>query len=209
VAYVVLGVATIFDLASFRQSAHQMSVEARLAHRSILDTVVATSDPSLRGVFNEDAVSIAGDVFALAGLGLSQAIGSSIPQGVAAVLIALVLIRISLRLVKRNHDFLLGQPIPAADRDRVQTFLITYPGVTGVPELLVTYVGPRQVWVLARIHVADNLSSGQVTDLVRGIEDGLKHESPYIYRVDVVPIGEDGELPGAESVPPDPDRPPA
>lgn len=126
-AYAVLGVSTIFDLASFRQSAHQMSVEARLAHREILDQSAATSDPSLRGVFYEDAVSIAGDVFALAGLALSQIIGSSVPQAVAAVLIALVLIRVSLRLVRRNHDFLLGQPIPASDRDRVQTFLLAYP----------------------------------------------------------------------------------
>jgi cation diffusion facilitator family transporter len=191
VAYVVLGGAAIFDLASLRQSAHQMSVEARLANRSILENAEMTSDPSLRSVFNEDAVSIAGDVFALAGLGLSQITGSSIPQAIAAVLIALVLIRISLRLVRRNHDFLLGQPIPAADRDRVQTFLLTYAGGTGVRELLVTYIGPSQVWVLARIDIADNLSGDQVTALVRGIEEGMKDESPHIYRVDVVPIGND------------------
>lgn len=189
-AYAVLGVSTIFDLASFRQSAHQMSVEARLAHREILDQSAATSDPSLRGVFYEDAVSIAGDVFALAGLALSQIIGSSVPQAVAAVLIALVLIRVSLRLVRRNHDFLLGQPIPASDRDRVQTFLLAYPGVSAVRELLVTYIGPDQVWVLARINIADNLGSDRVTALVGGIEEGLKHESPYIYRVDVVPVGD-------------------
>jgi hypothetical protein len=80
-------------------SAHQMSVEARLANRSLLDEAAATSDPSLRGVFDEDAVSVAGDVFALIGMGLNKAIGSSIPRAIAAVLIALVLVRISLRLV--------------------------------------------------------------------------------------------------------------
>ncbi len=191
VAYVILGVSTIFDLTSLRQSAHQMSAEARLAKRTILDQAAATSDPSLRAVFNEDAVSIAGDVFALTGLGLSQATGSSIPQAIAAVLIALVLIRVSLRLIRRNHDFLLGQPIPASDKDRVQTFLLTYPGVTAIRELLVTYIGPEQIWVLARISIADNLGSGQVTALVRGVEQGLKQQSHYIYRVDVVPVAED------------------
>jgi divalent metal cation (Fe/Co/Zn/Cd) transporter len=195
VAYVVLGASVIFDLVSFRQSAHQMSVEARLANRSLLDQAAATSDPSLRGVFNEDAVSVAGDVFALIGLALSQITGSSLPQAIAAVLIALVLVRISLRLVRRNHDFLLGQPIPASDRDRVRTFLIDYPGVTAIRELLVTYIGPKQVWVLARINVGDDLRSDEVTSLVRGIEKGLQHLSTYIYRVDVVPVGEDPALP--------------
>jgi divalent metal cation (Fe/Co/Zn/Cd) transporter len=94
-----------------------MSIEARQANRTVLDESAATSDPSLRAVFNEDAVSIAGDIFALVGLGLSQIIGSSVPQAVAAVLVAVVLIRISLRLVRRNHDFLVGQPLPARETD--------------------------------------------------------------------------------------------
>jgi cation diffusion facilitator family transporter len=189
VAYIVLAISTIFDLVSLRQSAHQMSVEARLAHRNLFDQSAATSDPSLRAVFNEDAVSIIGDVFALAGLALSQITGSSIPQSVAAVLIALVLIRISLRLVRRNHDFLLGQPVPAPDRDRVRDLVLAYDGVTGIGELLVTYIGPDQVWVLARIDIDEGLDAGQVTSLVRGIETALKRESPYIYRVDTVPVG--------------------
>jgi cation diffusion facilitator family transporter len=192
VAYVVLGIATVFDAVSLRQSVHQMSVEAHLANRSILDHAAMTSDPSLRGVFNEDFVSIAGDLFALAGLGVSQITGSSRPQAIAAVLIALVLIRVSLRLVRRNHDFLVGQPVPAPDRDRVRTFLLEYPGVIAIQELLVTYVGPRQVWVLARLDIAQSLSSDEVTTLVRGIEEDMKRESPIIYRVDVVPVGDDG-----------------
>jgi cation diffusion facilitator family transporter len=190
VAYVVLGVSTIFDLVSFRQSAHQMNAEARSAKRTILDQAAATSDPSLRAVFNEDAVSIGGDVFALIGLGLSQIIGSSVPQAVAAVLIALVLIRISLRLVKRNHDFLVGQPLSPADTERVRAFLLAYPGVTAIQQLVVTYIGPGQVWVLVRINVAHDLLADQITALTCGVEAAMKAESSNIYRVDVVPIGE-------------------
>jgi cation diffusion facilitator family transporter len=189
VAYVVLALSTVFDLLSLRQSAHQMSVEAQRANRTILDQSVATSDPSLRGVFNEDAVSVAGDTFAFGGLALSQLTGSSVPQAVAAVLIALVLIRISLRLVRRNHDFLVGQPVPPRDRDRVRSFLLGYAGVTAVRELVVTYVGPGQIWVLARIDIADDLRSSQVTSLVREIEAGIKRESQSIYRVDIVTVG--------------------
>ena len=165
VAYVVLGVSAVLDLVSLRQSTHQMKSQARLANRSLLDEAAATSDPSLRGVFNEDAVSVLGDFLALIGLALSQITGSSVPQAIAAVLIALVLVRISLRLVRRNHDFLLGQPIPASDRDRVRTFLVDYPGVTAIRELLVTYIGPDQIWVLARLNVGEGPShrSGHVT----------------------------------------------
>ena len=108
VAYIVLAISTVFDLVSFRQSAGQMVGRARRHHQDVMDEARGTSDPTLRAVFVEDAVSVSGDVITLAALALNQLTGSSIPQGIAAVLIGLVLIRTSLRLGKRSHDFLVG-----------------------------------------------------------------------------------------------------
>jgi len=138
-------------------------------------------------------VSVSGDVIALAALALNQITGSSIPQGVAAVLIALVLIRVSLRLIRRSHDFLVGawatgatstpsgrritrltQPLRPADEERVQAFLLGYPGVIAIRELLVTFVGPGRVWLVARVDIDDGLRGTQVEALVQGIESGLK-----------------------------------
>ena len=126
VIYVVLGISTVFDLLSLRQSVHQMSFLARSANRDLMEQSKVTSDPTLRAVLLEDAVSISGDVITFASLALNQLTGSSIYQGVAAVLIALLLIRVSLQLVRRNHDFLLGQPITPTDKERVQTFLVGF-----------------------------------------------------------------------------------
>jgi cation diffusion facilitator family transporter len=213
VAYIVLAVSAVFDLVSLRQSAGQMITLGRRFHRDLLQEARATSDPTLRAVFNADAVSISGDVIAFAALALNQITGSSIPQGVAAVLIGLVLIRISLRLIKRSHDFLVGawalvpaasrrsdpgdftQPLQPADEEKVRAFLLGYPGVTAIRELLITFVGPGRVWIVARIDIDDNLCGAQVKSLVRGIESGMKRESEYVYRADIVAIGGPPALP--------------
>ena len=207
VAYVVLGISTLLDLLSIRQSAGQMSRRARRYHRDLLQESRVTSEPSLRAVFVEDAVSVFGDVIAFAALVLNQITGSSIPQGVAAVLIAVVLIRVSLRLVQRSHDFLVGawvqpvggpqgnhvagftQPLRPAEEEKTRAFVLGYPGVTAVRELLFTFVGPGRVWIVARVDIDDGLRGAQVKSLVRGIESGLKHEAKEVYRVDVVAIG--------------------
>jgi len=208
VAYVVLAISAVFDLVSFRQSAGQMVHRGRRYHRDLIDESKVTSDPTLRAVFLEDAVSVSGDVITFAALGLNQLTGSSVYQGLAAVLIGLVLIRVSLRLIKRSHDFLIGawlvttpataprpdgddftQPLSPADEERIRAFLIAYPGVTGIREVLVTFTGPGRVWVTARLDVADDLTGAQVKSLVQGIESGMKHESDAVYRVDVVPAG--------------------
>src|SRR5580698_3982786 len=65
VAYVVLAISTVLDLVSFRQSTGQMIRKARHYHREFLEETRMTSDPSLRAVFVEDAVSVSGDVLAL------------------------------------------------------------------------------------------------------------------------------------------------
>jgi cation diffusion facilitator family transporter len=206
VAYVVLGVSAGFDLVSFRQSAGQMTRRARRFGRQLRAESRATSDPTLRTAFVSDAVSVAADLVTLAALALTQVTGSSIPQGVASVLIGLALIGVGLRLVRRSHDFLVGawvtttgeeqnqdiagftQPLRPAWGERARAFLLNYPGVTGIREILTTFVGPGQVWVVARVDIDGGLSGAQVESLVRGIESGAR-QLEYIYRVDVVPIG--------------------
>ena len=154
VAYVVLGISTVLDLVSIRQSAGALITRGRRYSRSLLQESQVTSDPTLRAVFVEDAVSVSGDVIAFVALALNQITGSSVPQGVAAVVIGVALIRISLRLIKRSHDFLVGvwvltpkredgaaddttQPIRPVEAQRMQAVISAYPGVAGIRELLV------------------------------------------------------------------------
>ena len=210
VAYVVLAICAVFDLVSFRQSSGQMIRRARHFGRDVLEESRVTSDPALRTVFTSDLMSVSADVLALAALALNQITGSSIPQGVAAVLIALLLIRLSLRLIQRSHDFLVGswvattagpqrrdiggftRLISPAEEERTRAFVLGYPGVSGIRELMFTFVGPGRVWIVARVDIDDSLSGTQVKALVGGIEAGLKLKAKEVYRVDVVAIGEYG-----------------
>jgi divalent metal cation (Fe/Co/Zn/Cd) transporter len=64
-----------------------------------------------------------------------------------------------------------------------------YPGVTAIRELLVNFIGPGRVWIVARIDIDADLRGAQVESLVRGIESSMRRESESVYRVDVVPIG--------------------
>jgi divalent metal cation (Fe/Co/Zn/Cd) transporter len=183
-----------------------MNRRARAYNREFLEESRVTSEPSLRAVFVEDAMSIAGDVTAFAALAVNQITGSSIPQGVAAVLIALVMIRVSVRLIQRSHDFLVGawsgaaggphghdvggvtQPFRPDEEETIRAFLLGYPGVTAICELVLTFLGPGQIWIVARVSIDEGLSGAQVEALVRGIESGMKHHE-NVYRVDIVPVG--------------------
>jgi hypothetical protein len=83
----------------------------------------------------------------------------------------------------------LTQPLQPADEQKARAFLLGYPGVTGIRELLVTFLGPGRIWIIARVDIDDGLCGAQVKSLVRGIESGMKRESEHVYRADIVPIG--------------------
>jgi hypothetical protein len=67
--------------------------------------------------------------------------------------------------------------------------------VTAIRQLLVTFVGPGRVWIVARVDIDNGLCGAQIKSLGCGIESGMKHKSEHIYRVDVVPAGEPQSLP--------------
>jgi cation diffusion facilitator family transporter len=193
VAYAVLAISLLLDGVSLRQAVRQLRGEALMFRRDVLDQVMLTSDPTVRAVFAEDAAAIVGDLIALVGVGLHQASGSSIPDSLAALLIGLLLIGVGIQLARRNRDFLLGEQASPPAVEKVRSFLVDYPGVVAVRELLVTFVGPRRLWVLARLDIDDDLRGNDVEALARAVETGLKQESEYIARVDVVPIGSESD----------------
>ena len=188
--YVVLGICLLVDYVSLRQSSRQLRLEASDVQREFLDHLMLTSDPTVRAVFAEDAAAIAGDLIALTGIAVHQAIGSSAPEGFSAIVIGLLLIGVGAQLARRNHDFLLGEQATPAVTNRVRSLLVSFDGVIAVRELLITFVGPRQMWVLARVDIDDNLRGNEVEALVRNVEATLKRQSRHVTRVDVVPIGD-------------------
>jgi cation diffusion facilitator family transporter len=189
VVYGVLGLSVVLDSISLLQSVHQLRAEARLQRRDFIDQLMLTSDPTVRAVFAEDAAAIAGDVTAFVGIALHHVTGSSAPEGWAAVVIGLLLVGVGLQLARRNRDFLLGEQAPQGAKDRITRTINSFPGVTAVVELLVTFVGPRQVWVLARVDIDDALIGSEVETLVSAIARQLAERSEYVVRADIVPTG--------------------
>jgi cation diffusion facilitator family transporter len=189
VAYVVLAISLVLESASLWRAYRQLRKEATDLDREFTEHVRLSSDPIARAVFAEDAAAVAGNIIAGIGIGLRQLTGSRIPDGVAALLIGLVLGYVALELARRNGDFLIGRRAPPNVEADVRRTIATRRGVTGIGELLVTFLGPRQLRVLARVNIDDGLDGAQVKALTADIEDALCRESPYIVRVDVVPDG--------------------
>ena len=189
VAYAVLGLSLIFESVSLWRVHRQLSGEAERLQRDLLDHVSATSDPVTRAVFAEDGAAVAGTVVAFVGVFLHQMTGSPIPDGCAAIVIGLGLTVVAFALSARNRQFLVGELAPAPLRDRLAGELRGLHGIDDVEEIVVTFVGPRRVRVLASVDIDDELSGREVEELIREADRVLRNASDVVTRVDVVPRG--------------------
>ena len=188
--YVVLFISLVLESLSLRRAYRQLREEAQDLSREFLEHLDQSSDPIARAVFAEDAVAVVGNVIAAAGIALRQVTGSSIPDGAAAIIIGLALGYVAFQLGRRNADFLVGRQAPAPIQRRVESSIARQPGVRAVEELLLIFIGPRRLWVVARVDIDDALGGAGVKALVRSTEDALRKESRFIARVDVVPAGQ-------------------
>ena len=186
-AYAVLLVSLVLETWSLRRAYRQLRAEAGVLGREFIEHLDLSSDPIARAVFAEDSAAVLGNLVAAIGIALHQLTGSAIPDAVAAITIGLILGYVAVQLSRRNGDFLIGRQAPVEIRERVQTIIADQVGICTVVELLVTFLGPRRLWVLARIDVNDALSGAQLKDLVSSIEVLLKQESRFIARIDLVP----------------------
>ena len=189
VAYVVLAISLALESISLFRAYQQLRKEARELERDFTEHVRLSSDPIARAVFAEDAAAVAGNVIAGVGIGLRELTGSPIPDAVAAVLIGVILAYVALELARRNGDFLIGRRAPPEIEAQVRKTILDQPGVTGISELVVTFLGPRQLRVLARVDIDDHLTGADVKALIKRVDDSLCGSSPFIERVDVVPDG--------------------
>ncbi|MDX6236465.1 MAG: hypothetical protein QOG10_1280 [Kribbellaceae bacterium] len=170
VGYVVLAVSFVLEGISFRQSARQARSEARNLQRDLIEHVLATSDPTLRAVFAEDAAALAGLLIAAAGLFSHQLTGSSVPDAVGSILVGVLLAFVALLLINRNRRFLVGQEADPRVRAAALQALLDAPEVARVTYLRLEIVGPRMISVIGDVDLTGDDTESHVAVRLRALE---------------------------------------
>jgi cation diffusion facilitator family transporter len=179
IAYVVLAVAFVLEGISFRQAYKQLKNEAQRAHRDVMEQALATSDPTVRAVFAEDAAALAGLVIAFVGILLHQITGSPVPDAIGSILVGVLLAVVAVILIDRNRRFLLGEAASPQLRKGAKSTITEFAEVSSVSFLRMEYVGPRLVYLVARVDLEGDYAESRVAETLHSLERRLE-ESPYI-----------------------------
>jgi cation diffusion facilitator family transporter len=182
VAYIVLAVSAVLEGVSFVQA--YRTARARAAQRGLgtIEGVLASSNPTLRAVFAEDAAALTGLVIAAVGISLHQLTGLAIFDAIGSILIGVLLAVIAIVLIDRNRRFLIGQDAAPDIEQAVVDRLLEHADVARVTYVHLEYVGPERVYLVAAVDVAGNRAESQVADALRRIEQEIERD-PHIAEV--------------------------
>lgn len=182
-AYAVLAVSAAADGISLLRALLQAWSEVVPGPGRVRRALTAVRDPALSTVLVEDSTGVAGVGIAAAGLGLHQATGSGRWEGVASVLIALLLGFAAVRLGRRSEALIIGQ---AADPALVRTAYLALdarPEVDTVLEFLTMQMGPDAVLLAARVDLADGFDSDGVEAASGRVKAALQQQFPVLEQI--------------------------
>ncbi|MFJ9075493.1 cation diffusion facilitator family transporter [Streptomyces sp. NPDC102278] len=198
VSYVILAVAFLLEGYSLLVAWRQMKGEAARPAAPLGRYVKHTPDTAVKAVLPENVAALIGLVLAAGGLLGAQLTGSGVYDGVASLLIGLLLVWVAWELGRSNARYLIGRPLPAATRAQVREELLTVPHIEAVLELTTLVQGPAEVLIAAKIDFLDLASARQVEAACEDAEDQLRERFPAIRRVYLDPT----PTPAAPPAPP-------
>ncbi|MFE4964822.1 cation diffusion facilitator family transporter [Streptomyces sp. NPDC056660] len=183
VSYIVLAVAFVLEGFSLRTGLKQAYGEAARFRVSFKRYLRRTPDTAVKAVVMEDSAALVGLVLAAGGLLGGQLTGSGVWDGLASLLIGLLLLYVAWVLGRSNAELLIGRPLPKAVRERIRAELLESEHIVAVLELTTLVQGPNEALVAAKVDFRDVSTAAQIEWACERAEQRLRAAVPMIGRV--------------------------
>ena len=173
---------------SWVQAVRQLRNEARRDETTPLAWLRQTDDPTVKTVFFEDSAALIGLLLAFAGVGLHQLTGSAFWDGLASVLIAVLLTAVAYILGGTNKGLLIGRQADGRTVYALRDALADRPEVEQVVDLLTMTLGTDQILLCARLDFDDALDAASLERACAAIDADLRDRFPDIAEIFVEPV---------------------
>jgi len=151
--------------------------------RSMLAAVRASKDPSVFTVLLEDSAAMLGIVVAFLGIYLSEALDLPVLDGVASVLIGMILASAAIVLAQETKALLIGESADPEILEEIKQVLGGRSAIERVNEILSMHQGPEDILVNVSVEFRDGLALGEVERHITEIEREIKARIPNARRI--------------------------
>jgi len=179
--YVVLGLAVMFEGAALTVAAREF--RAQKGEQSFWQAVRASKDPTTFTVLLEDTAAMLGILTAFVGIFLAHALEMPVLDGLASVVIGLILASIAVLLAYESKGLLVGEGADPATLDAVRDLVEADPHVVRMDAPLTMHFGPQTVLLAMDLQFAPALSAPEIETVVDRLERTIREQYPEIKRI--------------------------
>ena len=180
-SYAVLALAMVFEggalFVAFREFRRQKG------NLGYLEAVKRGKDPSIFVVVFEDSAAMLGLIVAMLGLLLYQLTGNNIFDGLASMLIGVILGVTAVWLAYESKSLLIGESADPETVQRIRELLAADPRIRHINELATLHMGPSYIIATLSLDFSDEIDSAEIKDAVTELTFRIKSIDPAIRRV--------------------------
>ncbi|WP_167855642.1 cation diffusion facilitator family transporter [Hymenobacter fodinae] len=186
--YVVLGLAFLFDGASFLVA--RRTFNAQRGRKSFWQAFRGSKDPSIFVVLFEDAADLLGLLVAFLGVFLSHYFQNPYLDGVASLLIGGILLVVAALLLRENKSLLLGEPAEHALLQNVKALARADSAVVATDTPMSSYLSPHEILMVLRVEFRPNLCTADLTEAVQRLQRSIQHQYPDVRHLFIEPTAQ-------------------
>jgi cation diffusion facilitator family transporter len=191
--YVVLAAAFVFEGISFGIAWREFS-KAR-GDTPFWEALHHSKDPSSYTVLAEDGAALAGLLIAAGGVWCSHALDRPELDGVASVLIGLLLAGVAVLLIRESRGLLVGEGLRPETAQAIRGMVQEETSVREVGALLSMYIGAEEVLVTLDATFDSATPVGEVATAIHRIEARVRERFPKISRIYVEAVNRPAQRP--------------
>jgi cation diffusion facilitator family transporter len=184
--YLILSIAFVFNLVSLTSALKVFNKQRNGI--SFWKAVVATKDPSTIIVILGDFGDLLGLFIAFLGVFLGLYFHNPYYDGVASMLIGVVLIVISAFLARESKSLLMGETTSRRTLRRVIKLAEADETVIKVKKHFSMYMAPEEILLHLNTVFKDGLTTGQITDAIERITKAIQKEFPRMKQIFIEPV---------------------
>lgn len=177
--YLAIGVGLVFEGIALRYAVKNLLKEMKKElHCSFLETMKCSKDPTTLTVFVEDSLAIAGLLIAAAAITLVRITGVLVIDGIASIIIGVLLMVFALFLAFETKQLLIGEAVTPLKRRKILEAVNAFEEINRIIGLKTMHLSPEEVLVTMEIDYRDDLIVDELEKVNDRIEEKIKEIIP-------------------------------
>lgn len=179
--YIVLALALVFEGVAWSLALTEFSRSK--GKWGYVEAVKKSKDPSLFVVLFEDSAAILGLIIAFLGIWLGQVTGIVYFDGIASILIGLLLGGTAIWLAYETKGLLIGESARKQIVRDIRAILESKKEIEYVNEILTLHMGPDYILVNVSVDFRNDISADRVERCIARINQDIKLAYPQVKRI--------------------------